>query len=131
VAKCFELLEPGGRFVLVTWCHREVPPGLSQTERAFLRSLYSLYHLPYVLSVSQYARIMEDSGFREVKTADWTPAVAPFWREVARATAKPGNIAGVLQAGWPTVKGAVAVLLMLEGYRRGLLRYGLLTGVKP
>eukprot|EP00903_Cladosiphon_okamuranus_P000467 g465.t1 len=42
----YELLNPGGRLIMATWCHRETPPELSAAEQGLLERIYKLYHLP-------------------------------------------------------------------------------------
>ena len=41
------------------------------------------------------------------------------------------SITGVLKAGLPTLRGAWAMRYMTEGYRTGLLHFGLLKAAHP
>lgn len=131
LAAATQMLAPGGRLLLATWCHRPTPPLLSADEMAFLRRLYAVYHLPYVVSVPQYAALARNVGLAHVETADWTTAVAPFWPAVVRSALSARSLVGLLRAGWPTVRGALAMNLMIRGYRSGLIRFGLLRGTRP
>lgn len=126
----YEMLSPGGKFLMATWCRRPLPPALSPREQRFLQRLYKVYHLPYILSPQEYQAIAARVGFYDIKIADWTRAVSPFWGAVARSALKWKSIRGLLQAGWPVIKGALAMNLMIRGYRSGLIRFGLLQGTK-
>jgi tocopherol O-methyltransferase len=132
--ECLRVLKPGGRLVLATWCNRDCEPPsppLSAAERRDLERIYSLYHLPGTTSLPAYERIASDLHFGQIRVADWSEAVAPFWADVLQSALQPRVILEVLKSGWETVLGARAIPLMVSGYRTGLIRYGLLTAVKP
>ena len=129
----YRLLPPGGQLLMATWCHRPLDSlagKLTPSETWHLEALYQAYHLPYVLSLPAYADLAQQSGFTHVRTADWSDAVAPFWDAVIVSAVQGRAIAGVLQAGWPTVQGALALGLMRWGFQRGLVRYGILVATK-
>lgn len=130
VSQCVELLKPGGYFLMATWCHRPTPPTLTQTEREYLSWIYNAYNLPGIISVQKYAEVASISGLANIEIADWTGAIQPFWLAVIRSALMPKNIAGLFQSGWPVLKGALAMPLMIQGYKSGLLRFGLLKGKK-
>ena len=129
--ECYRVLKPGGRLIVVTWCHRVPDPPLTPQEKEHLAQLYRLYHLPYVISLADYATLALALPLFDLKTADWSQAVAPFWEDVVKSTFNPQVLWGIVTAGWKTIEGAMAIPLMMAGYRTGLIRYGLLTGVKP
>jgi len=128
---CFDLLKPGGIFLMATWCHRPESPELTPDERNSLEKIYQAYHLPYIISISEYADLAKNVGFTAIETADWTEAVAPFWKAVVRSVFRVKSITGLAQAGFSTIRGAMAMSLMISGYRSGLIRFGLLQGRKP
>ena len=125
-----ELLEPGGKLLIATWFHRATPPDLSAAEQQLLEGIYRYYHLPPMVSIPELETMAETSGFTDVKTADWTQAVAPFWGAVMRSAFRWRSVRGLLNAGWPTIKGAWAMRYMIKGYRLGLIRFGVLQGRK-
>lgn len=43
----------------------------------------------------------------DIKTADWSEEVAPFWGEVIKSAFTAEGIGGLLRAGWTTIKGAL------------------------
>lgn len=47
----------------------------------------------------------EANGLQDIKTADWSNEVAPFWGEVVKSAMTAEGIWGLLKAGWTTIKG--------------------------
>jgi tocopherol O-methyltransferase len=43
----------------------------------------------------------------------------------------PAGVSGLLRAGWTTIKGALVMPLMAQGFRMGLVKFVLITGRKP
>jgi tocopherol O-methyltransferase len=133
LAECYRVLKPGGTLIVATWCHRPTEPPqtpLTVQEKALLAKIYRVYHLPYVISVPEYAQIAQNLSFQEIRTADWSDAVAPFWDDVIVSALNPMTILKILGAGWSTLQGAFALRYMATGYRQGLIRYGLLRATK-
>ncbi|MEM0979772.1 MAG: methyltransferase domain-containing protein [Cyanobacteria bacterium P01_H01_bin.58] len=129
----YRLLKPGGILLMATWCHRPVDSlagELTESEQQHLEALYRVYHLPYVLSLPSYAHLAQQAGFTQVRTTDWSDAVAPFWDAVIASAVQWEAIAGLLQAGWSTLQGALALGLMRWGFQRELIRYGVLVATK-
>ncbi|RMI03441.1 MAG: methyltransferase domain-containing protein [Calditrichaeota bacterium] len=130
IQACVDMLAPGGVLVVATWCHRPVPPPLTSAEKGLLQRLYRRYHLPGIISLPEYAHLAEAAGLSRIRIADWSAAVAPFWKEVLRSALRWKSLIGLWRAGWETVRGALAIPLMIRGYRTGLIRYGVLRGEK-
>ena len=130
--ECYRVLQPGGTLMLATWCHRstEASP-LTASERRHLEKIYQVYCLPYVLSLSQYAAIARSVGFQQIRTADWSTAVAPFWNDVISSAFSPSAVLGLLRSGWSTIQAALSLGLMRQGYDRGLICFGLLCATRP
>jgi tocopherol O-methyltransferase len=132
--ECHRLLKPGGTFLMATWCHREtdnLAGPLTWSEQQQLKLLYELYHLPYVISLSNYADRAATVGFSAIDTADWSTQVEFFWQDVVRSAMDPKVIAGIFEAGTETIRGTAAITLMTTGFQSGLIRYGLLKATKP
>ncbi|NJO20633.1 MAG: methyltransferase domain-containing protein, partial [Spirulinaceae cyanobacterium RM2_2_10] len=132
--ECYRVLKPGGQLLLATWCHRptaSLAGPLTAAEQRHLQAIYEVYYLPYVISLPEYEAIASDSGFVQLRADDWSTAVAPFWDEVIRSALDPRTWPGILQAGPDTLRGAIALWLMRQGYASGLVRFGLLTARKP
>ncbi|MGA7935992.1 MAG: methyltransferase domain-containing protein [Kovacikia sp.] len=129
--ECYRVLKPGGTFLFVTWCHRPTDQQpLSTSEQEHLERIYQVYQLPYVLSLPQYEAIARTVGFQHINTADWSTAVAPFWDRVIDSALTPAAMVGLLLSGWTTIQAALSLGLMRRGYQSGLIRFGLLSGVK-
>jgi len=129
--ECYRVLKPGGKLIMVTWCHRPTNTSpLTADEQKHLREIYRVYCLPYVISLPEYAAIARQLPLQNIYTADWSSAVAPFWDVVIDSAITPQAIWGLLNSGWTTIQGALALGLMRRGYERGLIRFGLLCGNK-
>jgi tocopherol O-methyltransferase len=129
--ECYRVLKPGGLFLLVTWCHRSIDQvPLTPDEQHHLAEIYRVYCLPYVLSLPEYAAIAQTLQFQQLRTADWSTAVAPFWDVVIDSAFTPSAIVGLLLSGWTTIQAALSLGLMQRGYQRGLIRFGLLCGTR-
>ncbi|MEB3288267.1 MAG: methyltransferase domain-containing protein [Leptolyngbya sp.] len=131
--ECHRLLKPGGKLLIVTWCHRptdSLAGPLTPAERGQLDWIYRVYGLPYVLSLPEYQTLAEQTGFQQVQTADWSQAVAPFWDEVIASAFSWEAVKGLIQAGPQTIQGALALWPMRQGLYGGLIRYGLLQAIR-
>lgn len=131
LAECFRVLKPGGTLLMATWCHRPTPPALTADEQQHLEKIYRVYCLPFVVSLPDYAAIAQSLGLQNLRTADWSDAVAPFWNVVIDSALTPTAIVGLLRSGWTTIQAALSLGLMSRGYQRGLVKFGLLCGTKP
>lgn len=127
--ECYRVLKPGGKFIMVTWCHRPTDHSpLTPDEQKLLEDIYRVYCLPYVISLPEYEAIANEMGLKNIQTADWSQAVAPFWDVVIDSAFTPQAIWGLLRSGWATIQGALSLGLMRRGYETGLIRFGLLCG---
>lgn len=132
LAECYRVLQPGGKLILATWCHREtsVAGELTTDEIKHLQEIYRVYCLPYVISLSEYIAIAQATGFKNIKSTDWSIRVAPFWDIVIDSAFNLEAVTGLVKAGWQTIQSALYLGLMSRGYSRGLIRYGLIFGTK-
>ncbi len=133
--ECYRVLKPDGKLILATWCHRStnsnsVAGKLTDSEKRHLEAIYEVYYLPYVISIPEYEEIVNSCGFKNIKADDWSIAVAPFWDVVIDSAFTSEAITGLLKSGWQTVSGAFALPLMSNGYRRGLIRFGVIFASK-
>ena len=128
--ECYRVLKPGGTFLMATWCHRNPNPPLNADERKHLAEIYRVYCLPYVISLMEYEAIAHSLPFQNIRTADWSAAVAPFWNVVIDSAFTPQAIWGLLRSGWGTIQAALSLGLMSRGYERGLVKFGLLAATK-
>lgn len=131
--ECYRVLKPGGKLLMATWCHRptdSLAGPLTPLDQQQLNWIYQVYGLPYVISLPEYGAIAQNCGFQSITTADWSPAVAPFWNDVIASVFSTEAIIGLLNAGMGTIQGALALVPMRQGLQNGLIRYGLLHGTR-
>ncbi len=130
--ECYRVLKPGGKLILATWCHRPTNAAtpLSADEVKHLQDIYRVYCLPYVVSLPDYTKIVEDCRFKDLRVDDWSTAVAPFWDVVIDSAITPQAVFGLFKAGWKTIEAAISLQLMSRGYQRGLIRFGLIAAIK-
>ena len=130
--ECYRVLKPGGRMIFVTWCHRPttLATPLTPDEQKHLRDIYRVYCLPYVISLPEYTEIVTQCGFQDLRVDDWSTAVEPFWDVVIDSAITPQAVFGLVKAGRKTIEAAMSLRLMSEGYRRGLIRFGLIAATK-
>lgn len=129
--ECYRVLKPGGTLIMVTWCHRTTDTGeLTSDEQKHLAEIYRVYCLPYVISLPEYEAIARNLSLQNIRTADWSTAVAPFWDVVIDSAFTPSAIFSLLLSGWTTIQAALSLGLMRRGYQRGLIRFGLLSATK-
>ena len=129
--ECYRVLKPGGTLIMVTWCHRATDAGeLTDDEQKHLAEIYRVYCLPYVISLPEYEAIARNLSLQNIRTADWSTAVAPFWDVVIDSAFTPSAIFSLLLSGWTTIQAALSLGLMRRGYQRGLIRFGLLSATK-
>jgi len=132
--ECYRVLQPGGKLIMVTWCHRPTDAHsggiLTADEQKHLNEIYEVYHLPYTIALPEYEAIARNLNLNNIRTADWSTAVAPFWDVVIDSALNPAAILGLILSGWETIQAALSLGLMQRGYQRGLIRFGLLCGIK-
>jgi tocopherol O-methyltransferase len=125
---------PGGRIIIVTWCHRVLEEGekaLPDREQKLLDRICDAYYLPAWCSIAEYERLMQESGMQDIRTEDWSSAVSPFWQAVIQSAFSAKGVSGLLRAGWTTIKGALVMPLMARGLSTGTIKFNLITAVKP
>ena len=134
VAELARVCKPGGRIIVVAWCHRDLDAGetsLTQKEERLLRRINRAYYLPRWCSAADYRSLAAEYGLVDLRSDDWTECVQRFWPAVIGSSLRPRNLWRLLRSGWSTVRGAVVMPLMIRGQRRGTIKFALTTAVKP
>ena len=134
VGELCRVCAPGGRVIVVTWCHRVLAAGeagLREEEQELLDRICEAYYLPAWCSIEDYRRLFEENGFADIRTDDWSDLVAPFWGRVIQSAFTSRGFAGLLKAGWTTIKGALVMPLMAEGFQMGTIKFALITARRP
>ena len=118
---------------MATWCHRPTNSWageLTAQERKHLEKIYQVYCLPYVISLPEYEQLALNCGFQNLRSADWSTAVAPFWDVVIDSALNLQAVTGLLKSGWQTIQAALSLNLMSKGYEMDLIRFGLICATK-
>lgn len=105
-------------------------PALPAADAALLAAINGAYYLPPWCSGADYVALMREAGLRNVRRADWSDDVAPFWGKVIQTALTPAGVGGLLRSGLKTVRGALAMPLMSLGFKRGTIKFVVLTGEK-
>ncbi len=136
VNELFRVATPGGRIIIVTWCHRDLnveegETSLTKKEEKLLAKINRAYYLPRWCSVDDYVKLLEGQGATDIKREDWSYVIAPFWKAVIKSSLNLKSILGLAKSGFSTQRGAYAMFLMLRGFNKGLIKFGLITCTKP
>lgn len=134
INELFRVAAPGGRIIIVTWCHRDLEESetsLTRKENKLLAKINRAYYLPRWCSVQDYVDLLHAKGATDIKREDWSYIIAPFWKAVIKSSLNLKSLVGLLKSGFSTVRGAYAMLLMLRGFNTGLIKFGLITCTKP
>lgn len=132
VSEMARVCKPGGRIVLVAWCHRQSSHApLSAEEDRMLARISDAFYLPQWCSVDDYRRLASEHGLIVDRFDDWTERVRRFWPAVILSALRPRAIFDVIRAGANTARGALVVPLMIRGQRRGLIRLNAVSMHKP
>jgi len=134
VAELSRVCKPGGRVLVVAWCHRDLREGetaLSPREERLLGRINRAYYLPRWCSAADYVSLMREYGLEDVRTDDWTKSVRRFWPAVIMSSLRPRALWGLLRSGASTLRGALVMPLMIRGQKRGVIKFALVTATKP
>ncbi|XP_027353789.1 probable tocopherol O-methyltransferase, chloroplastic isoform X2 [Abrus precatorius] len=134
VGELARVAAPGGTIIIVTWCHRDLGPAedsLHPWEKDLLKRICDAYYLPAWSSTSDYIRLLQSLSLQDIKTADWSPFVAPFWPAVIRSALTWKGLTSLFRSGLKTIKGALAMPLMIEGFKKDLIKFAIITCRKP
>lgn len=134
VSELVRVAAPGGTIIIVTWCHRDLSPSersLKPDESNLLKKICDAYYLPSWCSAADYVKLLESLSLQDIKTEDWTSYVAPFWPAVISTALTWKGFTSLLRSGWKTMRGALAMPLMIQGYRKGLIKFAIITCRKP
>jgi tocopherol O-methyltransferase len=131
--ECLRQLKVGGLLLIATWCHRD-SPSLSSSERSFLKTLYDIWALPFFISIQDYSQILRELQRTEnftFKVEDWTKPVHNFWWDIIRTRATFTDFIWLLSCGprmvLRTIRDLYGSYLMHEGYRKGIVTYGVIA----
>ncbi|KAJ4844917.1 putative tocopherol O-methyltransferase, chloroplastic [Turnera subulata] len=134
VTELARVAAPGATIIIVTWCHRDLGPSeksLQPWEKEHLKKICNAYYLPEWCSTADYVQLLESLSLEDIKAADWSQYVAPFWPAVIRSALSWKGITSLLRSGLKTIRGALVMPLMIEGYKKDLIKFAIITCRKP
>ncbi|XP_021282130.1 tocopherol O-methyltransferase, chloroplastic [Herrania umbratica] len=134
VNELMRVAAPGGKIIIVTWCHRDLLPSeesLQLWEKKLLNRICNAYYLPEWCSTADYVKLLESLSLQDIKAADWSQHVAPFWPAVIRSALTWKGFTSLLRSGLKAIKGALVMPVMIEGYQKGVIKFAVITCQKP
>ncbi|KAF8378993.1 hypothetical protein HHK36_028420 [Tetracentron sinense] len=134
VSELARVAAPGATIIIVTWCHRDLSPSegsLKPDEEKLLKKICDAYYLPAWCSTADYVNLLQSLSLQDIKSADWSEYVAPFWPAVIRSALTWKGVTSLFRTGWKTIKGALAMPLMMKGYNKNLIKFAIITCRKP
>ncbi|KAL4314827.1 hypothetical protein HN51_069061 [Arachis hypogaea] len=134
VSELARVAAPGATIIIVTWCHRDLGPdeeSLKPWEEKHLKKICDAFYLPAWCSTADYVKLLESLSLQDIKSEDWSPYVAPFWPAVIRSALSWKGLTSLLRSGLKTIKGALAMPLMIEGFKKDLIKFAIITCRKP
>ncbi|KAI3799614.1 hypothetical protein L1987_34913 [Smallanthus sonchifolius] len=134
VSELARVAAPGATIIIVTWCHRDLSPteeSLHPEEKRLLDKICDGFYLPAWCSTADYIKLLESLSLKDIKAADWSENVAPFWPAVIRSALTWDGLTSLLQSGWKTIRGALVMPLMIEGFQKGVIKFSIITCKKP
>ena len=60
--------------------------------------------------MSTYESLGKSLGLEDIRSADWSEVVKPFWPAVFFSALVPRNFFRMLRSGWTTILGAIATV---------------------
>nr|GMC58037.1 gamma-tocopherol methyltransferase [Ipomoea batatas] len=130
VSELARVAAPGGTIIIVTWCHRDLSPteqSLRPEEQQLLNKICNAFYLPAWCSAADYVKLLQSNSLQDIKVADWSENVAPFWPAVIKSALSWKGITSLLSTGWKTIRGALVMPLMIQGYKKGLIKFAIIT----
>lgn len=84
------------------------------------------YYLPAWCSTADYVKMAQALSLQNIKTADWSENVVPFFSTII------DKLTPLLQqAAFKTMKDAIPFHLWLDGFKQELVKYAVITAEKP
>ncbi|XP_024973796.1 probable tocopherol O-methyltransferase, chloroplastic [Cynara cardunculus var. scolymus] len=134
VSELARVAAPGATIIIVTWCHRDLSPSeesLRPEEKRILDKICDAFYLPAWCSTADYIKLLESLSLEDIKAEDWSENVAPFWPAVIKSALTWNGLTSLLQSGWKTIKGALVMPLMIEGFKKDVIKFSIITCRKP
>ena len=128
VSELTRVVKPGGRVIIVTWCHRDLEAGeegLRPREERLLRTINRAFYLPRWCSVDGTGKM------QGIGTDDWTTQTIASWRaSVWAGVWDPLPVFSKPKVWYKTVRDIVCLERMHRAFDNGLMQYGMIKATK-
>lgn len=115
------LLKSGGRFLLADWTISE---GVSDRQySAVVEPVIKGMLMPTIVSASDYASYLEESGFRVLQREDITEETRKTWDQSLTIVQAPSVVKLAASLGRDAVDLLTAIFYMKKAMKKGLIRY--------
>jgi tocopherol O-methyltransferase len=133
-AEAARLLRPGGTLAVSSWCRGDAE--LDEPGRDLLQRILRHQVMPSLSSIPEHERMCAAAGFADVRTADWSAAVANSWDPQFAQTLRSEHGRTYMMdlardRGVDVLGFFYAGPLMTRGYETGVVRYGALRATAP
>ncbi|MQM21402.1 hypothetical protein Taro_054442 [Colocasia esculenta] len=122
----------GATIVITSLCMRD-PDEKSFTpeEVTLLKRLAEALHHGSWFTVPGYVKIAESFSLKDIKTADWSVNVLPFWPGVMQTAMTLEGSTMLLESGMAVIKSILMAPTTVECFKKKLINYSIITFRKP
>lgn len=131
--EAFRVLASGGRLVITEYTLREQPP-LTKGEYLYLDVGIKGWTMPFLQTPSQYKKQLETAGFTNIQIVDFTSHVSPSFRRLELLSWLMYPIAALIAPVFfkkKRLENYYGSRRMVQGFKKGLWRFSLITAQKP
>nr|A0A075D5I4.1 RecName: Full=Picrinine-N-methytransferase; Short=RsPiNMT; AltName: Full=Gamma-tocopherol-like methyltransferase PiNMT; Short=RsTLMT [Rauvolfia serpentina]AHH02780.1 tocopherol-like methyltransferase [Rauvolfia serpentina] len=122
---------PGAPIVIVSYAHRNLSPSegsLKPEEKKVLKKICDNIVLSWVCSSADYVRWLTPLPVEDIKAADWTQNITPFYPLLMKeAFTWKGFTSLLMKGGWSAIKVVLAVRMMAKAADDGVLKFVAVT----
>ena len=130
--QAYRVLKPRGKLMLAAWCSSQ-DEYTGYNAREYIK-LCKSFNIPYLPSISSYAKLLEEAGFIVSKKEDWTEKVEKTWmrsHQILSVSLFKRLFILMLRGGPQFFRLFENQKLMQQAYREHRMRYGVFLSLKP
>nr|AHH02784.1 tocopherol-like methyltransferase [Vinca minor] len=131
ISEMVRVAAPGAPIVILSSGHRNLSPSeesLKPEEKKQLKKMCDLLLLSGLCSSSDYVNWLTPLSIEDIKTADWTQNVTPFYPLFLKEVFSwKVFISMLMKGGWSIIKVALGVKIMAKAADTGLLKFVAVT----
>jgi len=129
IQRAYQVLKPGGTMMLATWCSGADEYQGSQARQ--YQKLCSALQLPYMPTINNYAKLLEQQGFIVKQMLDWSTHVKKTWEAGLTSLRSISLIKLFRMSGSRGLLFARHGKLMQKAFEQDRVRYGVFVASKP